>query len=217
MCCVDQRNGAGGARARVAPTRGIAGGSIHVKDVDSNRRVSIRRARGQLPPRSSCLVDDVQLLRRSLRTQSPAEGGDGDPAGALGEDGEEGPRPADHDATSAYQSDNVGNATRLIDLARSASGQSAAALASTAELRAAIVTEWGGGTSTCRTGVFRGRGAAAQQVQGRLEHSPAFVDTIAAAATEPLLLGRVIGPVVCSEHRWKEGLPMEEEAIMMLN
>ncbi|KAM4064170.1 Arrestin-lik [Hirsutella rhossiliensis] len=40
---------------------------------------------------------------------------------AIGEDGE-GPGEADREAGSAYQSDNVGNATRLIDVVRSATG-----------------------------------------------------------------------------------------------
>ncbi|KAM4067987.1 hypothetical protein HRG_009706 [Hirsutella rhossiliensis] len=173
-----------------------SGGSIHVKDVDSIGEY-LSGGREQLPPRSSCLVDDVQLLRRSLRTQSPASGGDGDPAGALGEDGVEGPRPADHDATSAYQSDNVGNATRLIDLARSASGQSAAALASTAELRAAIVTEW---AFTVVTPLNRNRWNL------NMEANLAF-----------RVQDRSTMRTFISEHRWKEGLPKEEEAIMMLN
>ncbi|KAM4061443.1 PIF1-like helicase [Hirsutella rhossiliensis] len=129
-----------------------------------------RRAREQLPPRTSCLVDNVQLLRRSAEDakrdakQWAASGGDGDPAGALGEGEGGGPHPADHDAASAYEADNAENATRLIDVVRSAvgAGQITAgsrelsgmiqqlcrfqqsALASTAELQAAIVAERGG-------------------------------------------------------------------------
>ncbi|KAM4062523.1 ATP-dependent DNA helicase PIF1 [Hirsutella rhossiliensis] len=126
-----------------------------------------RRAREQLPPRTLCLVDNVQLLRRSAEDarrdakQWAASGGDGDPGGALGAGEEGGQHPGDHDAASAYQSDNVGNATRLIDVVRSAAGASQitagsrelsgmiqqlcrfqqSALVSTAELQAAIVRE----------------------------------------------------------------------------
>ncbi|KJZ69552.1 hypothetical protein HIM_11065 [Hirsutella minnesotensis 3608] len=126
-----------------------------------------RRAREQLPPRTLCLVDNVQLLRRSAEDarrdakQWAASGGDGDHGGALGEGEEGGQHPGDHDAASAYQSDDVGNATRLIDVVRSAAGASQitagsrelsgmiqqlcrfqqSALVSTAELQAAIVRE----------------------------------------------------------------------------
>ncbi|KAM4063431.1 PIF1-like helicase [Hirsutella rhossiliensis] len=132
-----------------------------------------RRARELLPPRISCLVDNVQLLRRSAEDarrdakQWAASGGAGDCAGALGEagEGEEGGRhPGDDDAASAYQADNVGKATRLIDVVRSAAGANQitagsrelsgmiqqlcrfqqSALASTAELEASIVRERGG-------------------------------------------------------------------------
>ncbi|KAM4056410.1 PIF1-like helicase [Hirsutella rhossiliensis] len=104
-----------------------------------------RRAREQLPPRTLCLVDNVQLLRRSAEDarrdakQWAASGGDGDPGGALGAGEEGGQHPGDHDAASAYQSDNVGNATRLIDVQLCRFQQSA--LVSTAELQAAIVRE----------------------------------------------------------------------------
>ncbi|XP_044717299.1 ATP-dependent DNA helicase PIF1 [Hirsutella rhossiliensis] len=88
-----------------------------------------RRARERLPPRTSCLVDNVQLLRRSAEDakrdakQWAASSGDGDPAGAPGDwggwggAGRGGPR-----GGSAYQSGNGGNATRLIEVVRSAAG-----------------------------------------------------------------------------------------------
>ncbi|XP_044716530.1 AAA domain-containing protein [Hirsutella rhossiliensis] len=125
-------------------------------------------AHERLPPRTSCLVDNVQLLRRSAEDakrdakQWAASSGDGDPAGAPGDwGGWGGPGEADREAGSAYQSDNVGNATRLIDVVRSATGANQitagsrelsgmmqqlsrfqqSALASTAELRATVVTE----------------------------------------------------------------------------
>ncbi|KAM4056481.1 ATP-dependent DNA helicase PIF1 [Hirsutella rhossiliensis] len=119
-------------------------------------------ARGQLPPRTSCLVDNVQLLRRSAEDakrdakQWAASSGDGG--------GGQGQGQADHEAASAYQSDDVGMATRLIDVVRSAAGANQitagsqelsgmmqqlcrfqqSALASTAELQATMVTERGG-------------------------------------------------------------------------
>ncbi|KAM4064155.1 PIF1-like helicase [Hirsutella rhossiliensis] len=121
-----------------------------------------RRAREQLPPRTSCLVDNVQLLRRSAEDakrdakQWAASSGDGE--------GGQGQGQADHEAASAYQSDDVGMATRLIDVVRSAAGANQitagsqelsgmmqqlcrfqqSALASTAELQATMVTERGG-------------------------------------------------------------------------
>ncbi|KAM4054368.1 PIF1-like helicase [Hirsutella rhossiliensis] len=93
---------------------------------------------------------------------------------AIGEDGE-GPGEADREAGSAYQSDNVGNATRLIDVVRSATGANQitagsrelsgmmqqlsrfqqSALASTAELRATVVTERVGAHQHARAGVLR--------------------------------------------------------------
>ncbi|XP_044717273.1 ATP-dependent DNA helicase PIF1 [Hirsutella rhossiliensis] len=142
-----------------------------------------RRARERLPPRTSCLVDNVQLLRRSAEDakrdakQWAASSGDGDPAGAPGDwGGWGGPGEADREAGSAYQSDNVGNATRLIDVVRSATGANQitagsrelsgmmqqlsrfqqSALASTAELRATVVTERGGGHINMPGQVFSG-------------------------------------------------------------
>ncbi|KAM4056438.1 ATP-dependent DNA helicase PIF1 [Hirsutella rhossiliensis] len=87
-----------------------------------------------------------------------------------------GPGEADREAGSAYQSDNVGNATRLIDVVRSATGANQitagsrelsgmmqqlsrfqqSALASTAELRATVVTERGGGHINMPGQVFSG-------------------------------------------------------------
>jgi len=123
------------------------------------------RAREALHPRISCLVDNVQLLRRSAEDakrdakQWASSSGDGDLTGAHVE--EAGAGQAGEEATSAYQSDNVGSATRLIDVVRSAVGANQitagsreltamtqqlcrfqqSALSSTAELQAIITPE----------------------------------------------------------------------------
>ncbi|KAF9765437.1 hypothetical protein IL306_002276, partial [Fusarium sp. DS 682] len=89
------------------------------------------RAREALPPRISCLVDNVQLLRRSAEDakrdarQWAASAGDADfTAARAGEEGEgeEGEGEAGEETASVYQSDSIGNATRLIDVVRSAVG-----------------------------------------------------------------------------------------------
>ncbi|KAM4066756.1 PIF1-like helicase [Hirsutella rhossiliensis] len=136
-----------------------------------------RRERELLPPRTSCLVDNVQLLRRSAEDakrdakQWAASPGEGEDEGVG-----EGPGEADGEAGSAYQSDNVGNATRLIDVVRSAAGANQitagsrelsgmmqqlcrfqqSALASSAELRATVVTERGGRHISMPEQVFSG-------------------------------------------------------------
>ncbi|KJZ68006.1 hypothetical protein HIM_12602 [Hirsutella minnesotensis 3608] len=80
------------------------------------------RARERLPPRISCLVDNVQLLRRSAEDakrdakQWAASSGGGDHTVAHVE--EAGGGQADEETASAYQSSDVGNATRLIDVIR---------------------------------------------------------------------------------------------------
>ncbi|KAM6508126.1 hypothetical protein FALCPG4_018013 [Fusarium falciforme] len=125
------------------------------------------RAREALHPRISCLVDNVQLLRRSAEDakrdakQWASSSGGGEPAGAHVE--ETGAGQADEEAASAYQSDNVGKATRLLDVVRSAVGANQitagsrelraamrqlcrfqhSALSSTAELHATITPERG--------------------------------------------------------------------------
>jgi hypothetical protein len=125
------------------------------------------RAREALHPRISCLVDNVQLLRRSAEDakrdakQWASSSGGGEPAGAHVE--ETGAGHADEEAASAYQSDNVGKATRLLDVVRSAVGANQitagsrelraamrqlcrfqhSALSSTAELHATITPERG--------------------------------------------------------------------------
>ncbi|KJZ69031.1 hypothetical protein HIM_11574 [Hirsutella minnesotensis 3608] len=82
------------------------------------------RARELLPPRISCLVDNVQLLQRSAEDarrdakQWTASSGGEDHTDAHVE--EAGGGEADEETESAYQSSNVGNATRLIDVIRSA-------------------------------------------------------------------------------------------------
>ncbi|XP_044717365.1 PIF1-like helicase domain-containing protein [Hirsutella rhossiliensis] len=121
-----------------------------------------RRARERLPPRTSCLVDNRRPAT-GIRPAHLAIGG-----------GWGGPGEADREAGSAYQSDNVGNATRLIDVVRSATGANQitagsrelsgmmqqlsrfqqSALASTAELRATVVTERGGAHQHARAGVL---------------------------------------------------------------
>jgi hypothetical protein len=125
------------------------------------------RARESLHPRISCLVDNVQLLRRSAEDakrdakQWASSSGDGDGTGGHVE--EAGAGQADEESASAYQSDNVGNATRLVDVIRSAVGANQitagsrgltalmqqlcrfqqSALCSTAELQATITPERG--------------------------------------------------------------------------
>ncbi|KAM4061626.1 PIF1-like helicase [Hirsutella rhossiliensis] len=146
-----------------------------------------------LPPRISCLVDNVQLLRRSAEDarrdakQWAASGGAGDCAGALGEaggGGGGGRHPGDDDAASAYQADNGGKATRLIDVVRSAAGANQITAGS---------RELGNGAEAHRlagAGLFRGRGAAAGPGQGhqvaadeRLEGEVKMIQGIQSMAT----------------------------------
>ncbi|KJZ68635.1 hypothetical protein HIM_11974 [Hirsutella minnesotensis 3608] len=129
-------------------------------------------ARGVLNPRISCLVDNIQLLRRSAEDarrdakQWEATAGEGDGTGLHAEEAgadQADEEAADEEAAKAYQSDNVGNATRLIDVVRSAAGANQitagsrelgammeqlcrfqqSALSSTAELQAAATVEHG--------------------------------------------------------------------------
>ncbi|KJZ70434.1 hypothetical protein HIM_10172 [Hirsutella minnesotensis 3608] len=85
-------------------------------------------ARALLSPRIACLVENVQLLRRSAEDanrdakQWAASSGDGNTTCGFG-DGE-GRGEANEEAGSMFQSDEVGNATRLIDIFRSAAGLS---------------------------------------------------------------------------------------------
>ncbi|RKK73233.1 hypothetical protein BFJ71_g17436, partial [Fusarium oxysporum] len=84
------------------------------------------RAREALPPRISCLVDNVQLLRRPAEDAKrdarkwAASSGDGELTATHAHQDRAGE--ASEEATSAYQSDSVGNATRLIDVVRGAVG-----------------------------------------------------------------------------------------------
>ncbi|OAQ57976.1 ATP-dependent DNA helicase PIF1 [Purpureocillium lilacinum] len=124
-------------------------------------------ARDVLNPRISCLVDNIQLLRRSVEDakrdakQWEATAGEGDGTGPRAE--EAGAGQVDEEAAAVYQSDNVGSATRLIDVVRSAAGANQitagsrelsammeqlcrfqqSALSSTAELQAAAAVERG--------------------------------------------------------------------------
>ncbi|XP_044714546.1 ATP-dependent DNA helicase PIF1 [Hirsutella rhossiliensis] len=124
------------------------------------------RARGA-GPRISCLVDNVQLLRRSAEDakrdakQWAASSGDGDSTVAHVEEGETGEAGAEFAAT--YRSNNIGDATRLIDVVRGAVGTNQvtakspelmammrqlcrfqqSALCSTAELEAIAIPEQG--------------------------------------------------------------------------
>ncbi|KJZ70119.1 hypothetical protein HIM_10489 [Hirsutella minnesotensis 3608] len=125
------------------------------------------RARDALAPRISCLVDNVQLLRRSAEDakrdakQWAASSGDGDPTVAHVEEGGAGEAGAESAAT--YQPNSIGDATRLIDVVRGAVGANPVtakspelmamiqqlcrfqqwALRSTAELEATVVPERG--------------------------------------------------------------------------
>ncbi|XP_044715146.1 PIF1 protein [Hirsutella rhossiliensis] len=117
--------------------------------------------------RISCLVDNVQLLRRSAEDakrdakQWAASSGDGDSTVAHVEEGETGEAGAEFAAT--YRSNNIGDATRLIDVVRGAVGTNQvtakspelmammrqlcrfqqSALCSTAELEAIAIPEQG--------------------------------------------------------------------------
>ncbi|XP_044717265.1 VrtJ [Hirsutella rhossiliensis] len=104
---------------------------------------------GVLPGRRnriSCLVDNVQLLRRSAEDakrdakQWAASSGDGDPTVAHVEEGGAGEAGAESAAT--YQPNSIGDATRLIDVVR------------------------GAGVKHARAGIFRGRTTAAGSGQG---------------------------------------------------
>ncbi|KAM4056436.1 PIF1-like helicase [Hirsutella rhossiliensis] len=125
------------------------------------------RAREALARRISCLVDNVQLLRRSAEDakrdakQWAASSGDGDSTVTHVEEGETGGAGAESAAT--YQPNNIGDATRLIDVVRGAVGTNQAtakspelmalmqqlcrfhqsALCSTAELEATVIPEQG--------------------------------------------------------------------------
>ncbi|KAF4448962.1 ATP-dependent DNA helicase PIF1, partial [Fusarium albosuccineum] len=150
------------------------------------------RAREALPPRISCLVDNVQLLRRSAEDakrdarQWAASAGDADfTAARAGEEGGEG-EAGGEEAASAYQSDSIGNATRLIDVVRSAVGANQitagspeltatmkqlcrfqqSALGSTAELQATIMPERGERLISASGGAFCG---AAIPPQGQVK------------------------------------------------
>ncbi|KAM4061456.1 PIF1 protein [Hirsutella rhossiliensis] len=79
-----------------------------------------------MAPRISCLVDNVQLLRRSAKDakrdakQWAASSGDSDPTAAHVEEG--GTDDAGVESTATYQSNSIGDATRLIDVVRGAVG-----------------------------------------------------------------------------------------------
>lgn len=83
------------------------------------------RARRSLSPRVSCLVDNVQLLRRSAEDarrdakQWAATAGDIGGSSSIEVDG---PGRDGDEAASAYEPNDVGIATRLIDVLRSAAG-----------------------------------------------------------------------------------------------
>ncbi|KAJ6436875.1 Endonuclease/exonuclease/phosphatase [Purpureocillium lavendulum] len=85
------------------------------------------RARGALASRISCLVDNVQLLRRSAEDakrdakQWAASCGGGDPTVAYVDEG--GADGAGADSAARYQSNSIGDATRLIDIVRGATSR----------------------------------------------------------------------------------------------
>ncbi|XP_044717350.1 PIF1 protein [Hirsutella rhossiliensis] len=116
------------------------------------------RARDAMAPRISCLVDNVQLLRRSAEDakrdakQWAASSGDGDPTVAHVEEGGAGEAGAESAAT--YQPNSIGDATRLIDVQLCRFQQSA--LRSTAELEATALIERGRGGKACQGGYFPG-------------------------------------------------------------
>ncbi|KAM4058268.1 PIF1-like helicase [Hirsutella rhossiliensis] len=103
------------------------------------------RARDAMAPRISCLVDNVQLLRRSAEDakrdakQWAASSGDGDPTVAHVEEGGAGEAGAESAAT--YQPNSIGDATRLIDVVRGAVGANQVT-AKSPELMAMIQQLW---------------------------------------------------------------------------
>ncbi|KAM4067473.1 PIF1-like helicase [Hirsutella rhossiliensis] len=131
------------------------------------RSMASGSGREALAPRISCLVDNVQLLRRSAEDakrdakQWAASSGDGDPTVAHVE--ETGTDDAGAESTTMYQPSSIGGATRLIDVVRGAVGINQvtakspelmammqqlcrfqqSALGSTAELEATVVPERG--------------------------------------------------------------------------
>ncbi|KAL6411732.1 hypothetical protein AUP68_04106 [Ilyonectria robusta] len=139
------------------------------------------QAREALPARISCLVDNVQLLRRSAEDakrdarQWAASAGDADfTAARAGEEGEG--EAGGEEVASVYQSGSIGNATRLIDVVRSAVGPNQitagspeliatmeqlcrfqqSALSSAAELQATVMPERGERRISTPEGTFSG-------------------------------------------------------------
>ncbi|KAM4055437.1 PIF1-like helicase [Hirsutella rhossiliensis] len=98
-----------------------------------------------MAPRISCLVDNVQLLRRFAEDakrdakQWAASSGDGDPTVAHVEEGGAGEAGAESAAT--YQPNSIGDATRLIDVVRGAVGANQVT-AKSPELMAMIQQLW---------------------------------------------------------------------------
>ncbi|KAM4066730.1 PIF1 protein [Hirsutella rhossiliensis] len=124
-----------------------------------------RRARERLPPRTSCLVDNVQLLRRSAEDakrdakQWAASSGDGDPAGAPGDwggwggAGRGGPRGGIRVPKRDRREPDHGGVAGAFGNDAAALRFQQSALASTAELRATVVTERVGAHQHARAGV----------------------------------------------------------------
>ncbi|KAH6879800.1 hypothetical protein B0T10DRAFT_152756 [Thelonectria olida] len=96
---------------------------LSVEEGDIN--VVWTREKQALPRRLSFVADNVQLLRRSAEDakrdakQWAASSGDGDPTN---EATEFGVNEVDEGAVPVYRSDNIGDATRLVDVVRAAAG-----------------------------------------------------------------------------------------------
>ncbi|KAM4064222.1 PIF1-like helicase [Hirsutella rhossiliensis] len=174
------------------------------------------RARDAMAPRISCLVDNVQLLRRSAEDakrdakQWAASSGDGDPTVAHVEEG--GAGEAGAESAAAYQPNSIGDATRLIDVVRGAVGANQvtakspelmamiqqlcrfqqSALRSTAELEATALIERGEAVKHARAGIFRGRTTAAGSGQGYQVAAGAGMDVQFGPSTSFLAAGKVL-------------------------
>ncbi|KAI8676065.1 ATP-dependent DNA helicase [Fusarium keratoplasticum] len=167
------------------------------------------RHKETLSRRVSSILDNIQLLRRSAEDaqrdarQWAASSGEEDHV--AGETGSGGAVEGDDEAQSAYRSDDIGDATRLIDVVRNAAGANQitgdskelsammqqlcrfqhAALGSTSELRARIAVESEGRMVTWPAGPFTGAEVPAQ----RLLKSIKSQQTSASRETEKTIQG----------------------------
>jgi hypothetical protein len=151
------------------------------------------RQKAALSRRLLFILENIQLLKRSaedtqrdVKQWAACSGEDGRTAGLMepGDGGDNGVGGRDEDMQASYRCGNIGDATRLIDVLRSASGANQitagssellvmihrlccfqhAALGSTAELRAQIASEPGARTVALPGGPFTGFEVPAQRL-----------------------------------------------------